>query len=301
MMRVLLCANNCFMLNIDLHCHSTISDGLLTPTQLVERAAMRGVETLALTDHDDIAGLAEARKIAGAKNITFINGVEISVSWRGRTLHIVGLDIDPEYTPLVAGLAAIRAGRSRRAENIAAELAKIGIHGSLEGAYAHVGERRLIGRTHFARFLVEQGYAKDVKSVFKKYLIKGKPGYAAHEWTALSDAIGWICGSGGRAVIAHPGRYDLGKNVLKDLLNEFRALGGTGIEVVTSSHTPDQVKHFAQHAQNMDLLVSCGSDFHGPNESYYDLGQLPELPLGCTPVWHDWAEVHQSNTTNSTY
>lgn len=301
MMRVLLCANNCFMLNIDLHCHSTISDGLLTPTQLVERAAMRGVETLALTDHDDIAGLAEARQIAGAKNITFINGVEISVSWRGRTLHIVGLGIDPEYTPLVAGLAAIRAGRSQRAENIAAELAKIGIHGSLEGAYAHVGERRLIGRTHFARFLVEQGYAKDVKSVFKKYLIKGKPGYAAHEWTALSDAIGWICGSGGRAVIAHPGRYDLGKNVLKDLLNEFRALGGTGIEVVTSSHTPDQVKHFAQHAQNMDLLVSCGSDFHGPNESYYDLGQLPELPLGCTPVWHDWAEVHQSNTTNSTY
>ena len=300
MMRVLLCANDCFMLNIDLHCHSTISDGLLTPAKLVERAAMRGVETLALTDHDDIAGLAEARQIAEAKNITFINGVEISVSWRGRTLHIVGLDIDPEYTPLVAGLAAIRAGRSQRAENIAAELAKIGIHGSLEGAYAHVGERRLIGRTHFARFLVEQGYAKDVKSVFKKYLIKGKPGYAAHEWTALSDAISWICGSGGRAVIAHPGRYDLGKNVLKDLLNEFCTLGGTGIEVVTSSHTPDQVKHFAQHAQNMDLLVSCGSDFHGPDESYFDLGQLPELPLGCTPIWHDWAEVHRSNTTNST-
>lgn len=276
------------MLNIDLHCHSTISDGLLTPVQLVERAAMRGVETLALTDHDDIAGLTEARQTADAKNITFINGVEISVSWRGRTLHIVGLNIDPEYTPLIEGLATIRAGRSHRAENMALELAKIGIHGSLEGAYAHVGERRLIGRTHFARFLVEQGHAKDIKSVFKKYLVKGKPGYTPHEWAALSDVVSWIRGSGGRAVIAHPGRYDLGKNVLKDLLNEFCALGGAALEVVTASHTPEQVKQFAQHAQNMDLLVSCGSDFHGPGESYFDLGQLPEFPPGCTPVWHDW-------------
>ncbi len=278
----------CFMLNIDLHCHSTISDGLLTPVQLIERAASRGVTTMALTDHDDIAGLAEARTAAEAKSITFINGVEISVSWRGRTLHIVGLNIDPEYPPLVDGLASIRAGRSQRAENIAAELARIGIQGSLEGAYAHVGERRLIGRTHFARFLVEQGYAKDVKSVFKKYLVKGKPGYTSHEWATLSDTIGWICGSGGRAVIAHPGRYGLGKNVWNDLLQEFCALGGSAIEVVTSSHTPDQVQHFARHAHTMDLMVSCGSDFHGPGESFFDLGQLPEFPAECTPVWHDW-------------
>ncbi len=278
----------CFMLNIDLHCHSTISDGLLTPVQLIERAASRGVTTMALTDHDDIAGLAEARTAAEAKSITFINGVEISVSWRGRTLHIVGLNIDPEYPPLVDGLAAIRAGRSQRAENIAAELARIGIQGSLEGAYAHVGERRLIGRTHFARFLVERGYAKDVKSVFKKYLVKGKPGYTSHEWATLSDTIGWICGSGGRAVIAHPGRYGLGKNVWNDLLQEFCALGGSAIEVVTSSHTPDQVQHFARHAHTMDLMVSCGSDFHGPGESFFDLGQLPEFPAECTPVWHDW-------------
>lgn len=279
----------CFMLNIDLHCHSTISDGLLTPVQLIERAASRGVTTMALTDHDDIAGLAEARTAAEAKSITFINGVEISVSWRGRTLHIVGLNIDPEYPPLVEGLASIRAGRSQRAENIAAELARIGIRGSLEGAYAHVGERRLIGRTHFARFLVEQGYAKDVKSVFKKYLVKGKPGYTSHEWATLSDTIGWICGSGGRAVIAHPGRYGLGKNVWNDLLQEFCALGGSAIEVVTSSHTPDQVQHFARHAHTMDLMVSCGSDFHGPGESFFDLGQLPEFPAECTPVWHDWS------------
>lgn len=279
------------MLNIDLHCHSTISDGLLTPTQLVERAASRGVKTLALTDHDDIAGLDEARRTAAAKNITFINGVEISVSWRGRTLHIVGLGIDPEYTPLVKGLAAIRSGRDGRAQMIASELEKIGIYGSLEGAYKHVGERRLIGRTHFARFLVEQGHAKDVKSVFKHYLVKGKPGYAPHEWAPLSDAVSWISDSGGRAVIAHPGRYDLGKNVLADLLNEFCNLGGAALEVITASHTPEQASQFARHAQNMNLLTSCGSDFHGPGESFFDLGQLPEFPAGCTPVWHDWKSI----------
>ncbi|UJP06218.1 MAG: PHP domain-containing protein [Nitrosomonas sp.] len=276
------------MLNIDLHCHSSISDGVLTPAQLVERAAGRGVEILALTDHDDIAGLAEARRIAEAKSITFINGVEISVSWRGRTLHIVGLNIDPDYAPLAEGLTQVREGRAQRARNIAAELEKIGIRGSLEGAYTYVGIRSLIGRTHFARFLVEQGYAKDVKSVFKKYLIKGKPGYTPHEWASLSDAIDWICGSGGQAVIAHPGRYNLGKNVLSDLLDEFALLGGSGIEVVTSSHTPEQIRYFGQHACSRNLLASCGSDFHAPEESYFDLGQLPEFPAGCTPVWQQW-------------
>lgn len=276
------------MLNIDLHCHSTISDGLLTPTQLIDRAAARGVTTLALTDHDDIAGLTEARQAAEAKNITFVNGVEISVSWRNRTIHIVGLNIDTNHEPLVQGLAEVRAGRVQRAENIAAELDKIGIHGSLEGAYAHVGERRLIGRTHFARFLVEQGHAKDVKSVFKHYLVKGKPGYTPHQWATLDDAVEWIQGSGGRAVIAHPGRYDMGKNVLNDLFEAFCAAGGSAIEVITPSHTPDQVRRFALHARDRQLLVSCGSDFHGPGESFCDLGQLPELPDLCNPIWHDW-------------
>ena len=279
---------NYFMLNIDLHCHSTISDGLLSPTQLVERAAMRGVKTLALTDHDDVAGLDEARRVANEKNITLINGVEISVSWRGRTLHILGLDIDLTYAPLIEGLLSIRHGRTERAHSIANELEKCGIHGSLEGAYAHVGERQLIGRTHFARFLVKHGHAKDVKSVFKKFLVKGKPGYVSHQWASLSDAVSWITDSGGRAVIAHPARYKLGKNSLDELLHEFRSLGGAGIEVITASHTPEQTLLFAQHAQRMDLLASCGSDYHGTGESYFDLGQLPDLPTGCTPVWHDW-------------
>lgn len=277
------------MLNIDLHCHSSASDGVLTPTQLIQRAKLRGVETLALTDHDDIAGLPEAQEAAAENQIELINGVEISVSWRGRTLHILGLGIDPKYTPLVEGLATLRAGRLLRAERIAAELEKNGIHGSLEGACAYVSNQGgIIGRMHFARFLFEQGHAKDIKSVFKKYLVKGKPGYTSHQWAELSDAIEWIRDSGGQAVIAHPGRYDLGKNVMQDLLNEFHALGGHGLEVISPSHTPEQINLFAQHAQAMQLAVSCGSDFHGPNESYYDLGQLPNIPAGCTPIWHNW-------------
>jgi hypothetical protein len=276
------------MLNIDLHCHSTVSDGLLTPTQLVERAATRGVSMLALTDHDDLGGLGEARRVANKKNIIFINGVEISVTWRNRTLHIVGLDVDPKYLPLVQGLEAIRSGRVRRASNMAAQLDKFGVQGSLEGAYNYAGEGGLIGRTHFARFLAEQGYAKDVKSVFKKYLVKGKPGYVSHQWAPLSDAVDWICGSGGKAVIAHPARYKLGKDLLDDLLFEFRALGGSAIEVITASHTPEQSLLFAHHANRMGLLASRGSDFHGPGESYFDLGRMPEFPVECMPVWHDW-------------
>lgn len=276
------------MLNIDLHCHSTVSDGLLTPTQLVERAATRGVSMLALTDHDDLSGLGEARCVANKKNIIFINGVEISVTWRNRTLHIVGLDVDPKYLPLVQGLEAIRSGRVRRASNMAAQLDKFGVQGSLEGAYNYAGEGGLIGRTHFARFLAEQGYAKDVKSVFKKYLVKGKPGYVSHQWAPLSDAVDWICGSGGKAVIAHPARYKLGKDLLDELLFEFRALGGSAIEVITASHTPEQSLLFAHHANRMGLLASRGSDFHGPGESYFDLGRMPEFPVECMPVWHDW-------------
>jgi 3',5'-nucleoside bisphosphate phosphatase len=276
------------MPNIDLHCHSTISDGLLTPTQLVEHAAARGVDMLALTDHDDVAGLEEARRVAADKGIIFVNGVEVSASWRGQTLHIVGLGIDPEHPQLVRGLKSIRDGRTVRARSIAAQLNKFGIHGSFEGAYANTGDGRLIGRTHFARFLVQQGYAKDVRSVFKKYLVKGKPGYVPHQWATLSDAVGWICDSGGRAVIAHPARYKLGKDALDELLLEFRALGGEAIEVITASHTPEQSLLFARHSQRMGLLASRGSDFHGPGESYFDLGRMPELPANCTPVWHDW-------------
>ena len=281
------------MLDYDLHCHSTVSDGLLSPTELVARAAGRGVKFLALTDHDDVAGLAEAASAAAQFDMQLINGVEISVTWRNFTLHIIGLKIDPTYPPLVEGLRTIRGGRGSRARLMAESLAKSGISGALEGSYRYAANPGIIGRTHFARFLVESGRCKDVRSVFKNYLVKGKPGYVAHQWASLPDTVGWIVGSGGVAVLAHPGRYTAGRKAmgtttLRELLREFSELGGQGIEVVSGGHTPEQYAEFARYAKEFDLFASCGSDFHGPGESYRDLGRLPDFPLDCRPVWQAW-------------
>jgi 3',5'-nucleoside bisphosphate phosphatase len=281
------------MLDYDLHCHSNISDGTLTPTELVDRAAGRGVKVLALTDHDDVDGLDEARATAAGHNMAFINGVEISVSWRSHTLHIVGLNIAPAYPPLVEGLRSVRSGRGERAKKMSDELAKAGIRGVLEGAYHFANNPNMISRTHFARYLVEAGHCKDVKSVFKRYLVKGKPGYVPHQWATLRDAVGWIRGSGGVAVLAHPGRYmsgrvGMGKKTMHELLAEFVELGGQAIEVVTGSHTPEQYAEFARYAGEFKLLASCGSDFHGPGESWRDMGRLPDFPLNCRPVWEIW-------------
>jgi predicted metal-dependent phosphoesterase TrpH len=281
------------MIDYDLHCHSTVSDGLLTPTELVTRAAERGVKFLALTDHDDVDGLDEAAKVSAQLGIAFINGVEISVTWRSHTLHIVGLRIDPHDPALVEGLHQIRSGRRHRAELMAESLARSGIGGVLEGAYRYAKNPDIIGRTHFARYLVEAGHCKDVGSVFKRFLVKGKPGYVAHQWADLQDAINWIRGSGGIAVLAHPGRYTagrkaMGKTTMLELLEEFTEMGGKAIEVVTGSHTPPQYAEFARYATEFGLLSSCGSDYHGPGESYRDLGRLPDLPLECNPVWSAW-------------
>lgn len=281
------------MLDYDLHCHSNISDGMLSPTELVTRAAVRGVKVMALTDHDDMDGLDEARSVAAQHGMAFINGVEISVSWRTHTLHIVGLGIDPAYPPLVSGLRSVRSGRGERAKKMADELAKAGIGGVLQGAYKYATNPNMISRTHFARYLVESGHCKDVKSVFNRYLVKGKPGYVSHQWATLPEAIGWIRGAGGVAVLAHPGRYmsgrvGMGKKTMHELLTEFVELGGQALEVVTGSHTPEQYAEFARYAEEFHLLASCGSDFHGPGESYRDMGRLPDFPLGCRPVWEAW-------------
>lgn len=276
-------------IQIDLHSHSTVSDGLLSPAELVSYAASKGVQILALTDHDDVAGLPEAYRVSQPLGVSLINGVEISVTWRKRTIHIVGLNIDPAYPPLVEGLAEIRSGRHRRAKGIAASLEKIGVKGSLEGAYAHA-KQGIISRSHFARFLIEQGYGKDVKAVFKHYLVKGKPGYFEHQWAELSEALSWIIGSGGVAVLAHPGRYDLGRTNMLLLMEEFRNLGGTAIEVVTGSHTPDQYREFARYADQFGLQASAGSDYHGPGQTFIEMGKLPELPAGCQPVWQGWPQ-----------
>ncbi|HZV98463.1 MAG TPA: 3',5'-nucleoside bisphosphate phosphatase [Methylophilaceae bacterium] len=280
---------------IDLHSHSVISDGLLTPAELVAHAAAKGVRVLALTDHDDIGGLEEAKMAAAQHDIELINGVEISVTWRKRTLHILGLKINPEYMPLLNGLEQIRKGRHIRAEGMAASLDKTGIAGSLEGAYKYA-KQGIISRTHFARFLVEKGIAADMRGVFKKYLVKGKPGYFEHHWADLEDAIGWIRDSGGIAVIAHPGRYDLGRTNMLLLMEEFRALGGQAIEVVTGSHTPDQYQEFAKIARQFSLQASLGSDYHGPGHAYIEMGRLPDLPHGCVPVWQDWPEIAKLHT-----
>lgn len=275
---------------IDLHCHSTVSDGVLTPTEIVNLAVEKGIRVLALTDHDDVDGLATARAVAEKQGMQFIDGVEISVTWRRRTLHIIGLKIDPEHPPLVNGLANIRSGRHTRAVGMAKALEKIGIHGALEGAYEY-SKGSIISRTHFARYLIEKGYAKDTKAVFKHYLVKGKPGYFEHQWASLEDAMAWIIGSGGVAVIAHPGRYELGRVTMLELMHEFRSLGGLAIEVVTGSHSVDQYQEFAKMAKQFDLAASMGSDFHGKGQTYIEMGRLPSLPENCLPVWHDWPEV----------
>lgn len=275
--------------NFDLHCHSSASDGVLTPAAVVRRAAANGVSVLALTDHDDLTGLAEAEATAQQCGIRLVPGVEISITWGGITVHIVGLGIDPASDALARGLEHVRASRARRAERIAAEFDALGIPGTLEGAYSYAGNPNLVGRAHFARFLVGQGVARDVKSVFHRYLVAGKPAYVPHEWAALADAVTWIRASGGRAVVAHPGRYRLTREELRRFLAEFMAAGGESIEVVTGSHTRAQYHEFAQLAREFGFLASRGSDFHGPDESGIDLGQLPLLPADLKPVWYDWA------------
>jgi 3',5'-nucleoside bisphosphate phosphatase len=272
----------------DLHCHSTVSDGTLTPTEVVDRAAVRGVNVFALTDHDEVTGLAEARQAAAKVDLKFIDGTELSVSWRDLTLHIVGLGIDPNSLSLVEGLRVIRSGRLGRARLIGESLARAGIPGAFEGAARFAANAQLLSRTHFARFLVDAGHVKDVREVFKRYLTPGKPGYVEHAWASLADAVGWIHDAGGQAVLAHPGRYRVKPAGMQELLAEFKDRGGDAIEVLTSSHTQVQFAEYAAYAQRFGFLASCGSDYHGPGESWMDIGDLPPMPPGLTPVWHAW-------------
>lgn len=271
----------------DLHCHSTYSDGLLRPAELVERAATRGVRVLALTDHDELGGLDEAEEAARVHGIALMSGVEISVTWAGHTLHVVGLRIDRHAPELAAGLARIRAGRAERAQRMSQGLAEAGIADALEGAQAHAGNPQLVSRTHFARFLVERGHARDMQAVFRRYLTAGQPGYTPHMWATLEEATGWIVAAGGLAVLAHPGRYKIDDWQRDELLAHFRGLGGRAVEVVTGSHQPQQYAYWAKAAQRHGLAASVGSDFHGPGESYRDLGDLPPLPSGCAPIWNE--------------
>jgi predicted metal-dependent phosphoesterase TrpH len=278
------------MFNIDLHCHSNMSDGVLSPAEVVARAVANGVHALALTDHDDVAGIAAAQAVAATAGLRLIPGVEISVSWGGQTVHIIGLRIDPRHPVLAAGLHGIRQGRVERARRMGDDLAQSGIVGAYEGACDYAANKQLVGRTHFARWLVAQGHAPDMRAAFKRFLTRGNPGYVEHEWATLENAVDWIRASGGMAVIAHPGRYAFNARELHLLLDAFRALGGEGIEVICGGHHPTEYGKFADLARAFGLKASRGADFHAPGEGA-DIGHLPALPHYCRPVWQGWPEL----------
>ena len=272
-------------LNADLQCHSTVADGTLEPEALAARAKANGVQLWALTDHDEIAGQGRARAAAQRLDLPYLTGVEISVTFIGTTVHIVGLGFDAVDAALRNGLEATRGGREARAREMAAGLARVGIEDAYEGALGYVGNPDLIARTHFARYLVDAGFCNDTHEVFRKYLVEGKPGFVPHRWASLGDAVRWITQAGGVAVVAHPGRYRFSVNEEYALFTEFIAHGGRAVEVVTGSHTSADFRKYAATAVEFDLLASRGSDFHSPQESRVDLGSLPPLPGHLTPVW----------------
>ncbi|MEW6353806.1 MAG: PHP domain-containing protein [Pseudomonadota bacterium] len=276
-------------LHYDLHSHTTASDGTLSPTELVTRAHAQGVRVLALTDHDVTDGLAEAGDAAATLGLRLVPGVEVSVTWNGQTVHIVGLHISPVHDALQQGLARLRAFRDWRAAEIGRRLERHGIYGAYENAKSYA-KGSIVSRTHFARFLINSGYDNDMKGVFKRFLVRGKPGHVPGEWAALSDAVSWICGAGGQAVIAHPARYKFTAARMRRLLQEFKDCGGVGIEVVSGSHSRDDYYTMAQYARQFDLLASSGSDYHGPANPWLELGRLPALPAGCVPIWERWDE-----------
>lgn len=270
---------------VDLHSHSRASDGLLSPAEVARRAVDNGVDMLALTDHDETQGLAQARGVADASGMRFINGVEISIEWSGLQVHIVGLDFDADDATLNAGLERIRSGRVERARRMAADLERVDIPGCFEGAMRYAENPNLIGRSHFARYMVERGVCRDTQSVFESYLVPGKPGYVTHRWVTLADAVSWIRGAGGLAVIAHPGRYKFSRVEMRHLFDEFKGLGGQAIEVVSGSQSQDHLIQMSRLAREYGFLASCGSDFHGPEESHIDIGGNASLPGDLTPVW----------------
>jgi predicted metal-dependent phosphoesterase TrpH len=281
------------ILNADLHCHSVVSDGTLEPEALAARARAKGVDLWALTDHDEIGGQQRARAAALAEGMAYLTGAEISITFAGTTVHIVGLGFDPDDAALQAGLRATRGGREERAREMSDGLARAGIHGAYEGALKYVSNPELIARTHFARHLVESGVCNDTSEVFRKFLVEGKPGFVPHRWASLGDSVRWITQAGGLAVIAHPGRYKLTANEEYALFSEFKTHGGRGVEVVTGSHTQADFNKYTDTALEFDLLASRGSDFHSPDESHIDLGTLPPLSKKLTPVWEALsARVH---------
>ena len=257
----------------------------MSPEQLAARAAANGVELWAQKDHDEIGGQRRAAEAAQANGLKYLTGTEISVTFAGQTVHIVGLGFDADDPQMLQGLMATRGGRGARAIEMSNGLAKVGILDAYQGALRYVGNPELISRTHFARHLVESGVCKDTNEVFRRFLTEGKPGFVAHRWASLGDAVRWITAAHGVAVIAHPARYKFTANEEFALFSEFKTHGGQGVEVVTGSHTAAEYVKYGETAREFGLAASRGSDFHSPDESHTDLGQLPYLSGGLTPVW----------------
>ncbi|WP_434149234.1 PHP domain-containing protein [Methylocaldum gracile subsp. desertum] len=271
----------------DLHTHSTASDGAYSPSELVRQAAAAGVNVLALTDHDSTAGLDEAETAALEAGIQLIPGVEISVTWADKTIHIVGLRIDRHCNVLKQGLSRLQATRLERAQEIGRRLYRHGVPGTFEAAREMAGEG-MITRTHFARHLVELGLAGSMKDVFERFLTRGKPGYVSTRWAEMADAIAWIREAGGGAVLAHPQRYKLTASWMRRLIGEFKECGGEALEVVSGTASPSETQSSAEYARRFELCASSGSDFHSPETAWVKLGRLPPLPSDLTPVWTHW-------------
>jgi len=268
----------------DLHCHSTASDGALTPAEVVQRAAEFGVTALALTDHDTTAGLAEAQQQADSVGLHLIPGIELSCNWQNKCLHVVGLGIDPSYAPLANATHLLQSTRLERAEKIAFKLEQKRIPGAMLAVKKAAGEG-MITRSHFADFLLSQNHVATQQEAFDRYLAKGKSAYVSTTWAELEVAINWITESGGVAVLAHPMRYKLTANWMNRLLAAFKEAGGQGIEVITSRMNPDELRRVADFAKRFDLSGSVGSDFHNPTNPWVELGRLPALPTHIKPVW----------------
>lgn len=268
---------------IDLHSHSTASDGTLSPSALIARARAQGVRRLALTDHDTVAGLEEAAAAAHREGIELIPGIELSTVWSERTMHVVGLGIDPQAPPLRTLLAKLDALREARARRIGERLAACGIVCAYERARELAGAA-LPTRTHFARVLVERGKAASVGDVFKRYLVPGKPGYVRSEWPPLDEVVAAIEASGGIAVLAHPHSQNWTGAWSRRILEAFIAAGGRAVEVVCGNSTRDSILVWGGHARRYGLLASVGSDFHEPG-GWIELGRLAELPADLKPVW----------------
>ena len=268
----------------DLHCHSTASDGALSPTELVQRAQSKGVTALALTDHDTTLGLAEAAKAASEIDLRFIPGIELSALHANQCLHIVGLNIDPLHSVLLEGIAKQQAIRESRAQKIADKLQKKGIFGVYEAIREKSGDGE-ITRSHFADFLYQHGWVASQQEAFDRYLSKGKPAYVPTQWASLEEVVDWIKVAGGIAVLAHPLRYNLSHKWMDRTLAEFKSAGGQGIEVVTSRISADEIRISQQFCQKHQLYASIGSDFHTPDNQWVELGRFPVLPINLMPVW----------------